>query len=122
MPLIPALGLLLALGFGSSALISYLAARSSIDSQIAGTTQPLSAETIDARLESLLFQKVAVARAMAANTFLESWLQGGETDPQRVIAYLDAVRAEIGATTAFLVSEASGRYYHPDGILKRVSP
>lgn len=90
MPLIPALGLLLALGFGSSALISYLAARSSIDSQIAGTTLPLSAETIDARLESLLFQKVAVARAMAA--------------------------------TAFLVSDASGRYYHPDGILKRVSP
>lgn len=121
MPLLPALGLLLALGFGSSALISYLAARASIESQIAGTTLPLSAETIDAELESLLFQKVAVARAMSANTFLEQWLEAGEGDPARVIAYLKGVRAEIGATTAFLVSEASGRYYHPDGILKQVS-
>lgn len=121
MPLLPALGLLLALGFGSSALISYLAARASIDTQIAETTLPLSAETIDAELEGQLFQKVAVARAMAANTFLEQWLEGGEADPARVIAYLKGVRAEIGATTAFLVSEASGRYYHPDGILKRVS-
>jgi len=122
MPLLPALGLLLALGFGSSAMISYLAARSSIDRQIAGTTLPLSAETIYAELESQLFQKVAVARAMAANTFLEQWLRSGEADPDRVIAYLAAIRAEIGATTAFLVSESSRRYYHPDGVLKRLSP
>ncbi len=121
MPLLPALGLLLALGFGSSALISYLSARSSIDTQIAETTLPLSAETIDAELEGQLFQKVAVARAMAANTFLEEWLGSGERNPQQVIAYLKGVRAEIGATTAFLVSQASGRYYHPDGILKQVS-
>jgi diguanylate cyclase (GGDEF)-like protein len=121
MPLLPALGLLLALGFGSSALISYLAARASNESQIAGTTLPLSAETIDAELESQLFQKVAVARAMAANTFLEQWLEAGEQDPAQVIAYLKGVRREIGATTAFLVSESSGRYYHPDGVLKRVS-
>lgn len=121
MPLLPALGLLLALGFGSSALISYLAARSSIDTQIAETTLPLSAETIDAELEGQLFQKVAVARAMAANSFLEQWLEAGERDPARVIAYLRGIRSEIGATTAFLVSETSGRYYHPDGILKQVS-
>lgn len=121
MPLLPALGLLLALGFGSSALISYLAARASIDRQIAETTLPLSAETIDAELESQLFQKVAVARAMAANTFLEQWLESGEHDPARVIAYLKGVRAEIGATTAFLVSETSGRYYHPNGVLKRIA-
>lgn len=121
MPLLPALGLLLALGFGSSAVISYLAARSSIDSQIEGTTLPLSSETIDAELESQLFQKVAVARAMAANTFLTNWLRNGERDPASVIAYLASIRAEIGATTAFFVSAASGRYYHPDGILKVVS-
>lgn len=122
MPLLPALGLLLALGFGSSAMISYLAARSSINSQIADTTLPLTAETIDAELESQLFQKVAVARAMAANTFLAQWLLNGEADPPRVISFLRSIQAELGATTTFLVSEASGRYYHPDGILKRVSP
>lgn len=121
MPLLPALGLLLALGFGSSALISYLAARASIDTQIAETTLPLSAETIDAELEGQLFQKVAVARAMAANSFLEDWLASGERNPAQVIAYLRGVRAEIDATTAFLVSQANGRYYHPDGILKQVS-
>ena len=121
-PLLPALGLLLALGFGGSSMISYLSARSSIDSQIADTTLPLTAETIDAELASQLFQKVAVGRAMAANTFLITWLDGGERNPAKVIAYLATLRSEVGATTAFFVSEKSGRYYHPDGILKRVSP
>lgn len=121
MPLLPALGLLLALGFGCSALISYLAARASLDTQIANTTLPLSAETIDAELESQLFQKVAVARGMAANTFLSHWLERGETNPDIIIAYLASIRREMGATTAFFVSAASGRYYHPDGVLKQVS-
>lgn len=120
-PLLPALGLLLALGFGSSALISYVSARASIDRQIAETTLPLSAEVIDAELESQLFQKVAVARAMAANTFLLQWLAAGERDPARVIAYLSTIRREVGATTAFFVSATTGRYYHPDGVLKVVS-
>jgi diguanylate cyclase (GGDEF)-like protein len=122
MPLIPALGLLLAFGFGGSAAISYLAARASIDRQIADTTLPLSAQTIDAELESQLFQKVAVARSMGANTFLQQWLSGGEKDPAKVIAYLSAIRREAGASTAFLASEKSGRYYHPDGVLKQLSP
>lgn len=121
MPLLPALGLLLALGFGSSAVISYLAARASIDTQITNTTLPLSAETIDAELESQLFQKVAVARGMAANTFLTHWLEHGESTPATVIAYLASIRREMGASTAFFVSAATGRYYHPDGVLKQVS-
>ncbi|MFM7311734.1 MAG: diguanylate cyclase [Cyanobium sp.] len=122
MRLVPALGLLLTFGFGSSAMISYLAARASIDRQIADTTLPLSAETIDAHLESHLFQKLAATRVMAANTFLERWLRSGERDPAEVIAYLRRIQNETDATTAFLVSEASRRYYHPEGILKQVSP
>lgn len=122
MPLLPALGLLLALGFGSSALISYVSARASIDRQIADSTLPLSAEVIDAELEGQLFQKVAVARAMAANTFLLQWLEGGEHHPASVIAYLASIRREVGATTAFFTSAQTGRYYHPDGVLKVISP
>lgn len=121
MPLLPALGLLLALGFGSSALISYVSARASIDRQIADSTLPLSAEVIDAELEGQLFQKVAVARAMAANTFLLQWLEGGERHPTSVIAYLASIRREVGATTAFFTSAQTGRYYHPDGVLKVIS-
>ena len=121
LPLLPSLGLLLAFGFGSSALISYLAARASIHTQIAETTLPLSSETIEAELESHLFQKVAVARIMAANTFLEHWLLAGEVDPASLIAFLKRVRAETDASTAFLASESSGRYYNHDGILTYLS-
>jgi len=121
MPLLPALGLLLALGFGASAAISYLAARATIDAQITNTTLPLSAETIDAELESQLFQKVAITRAMAANTFLAHWLEAGERNPASLIAYLSSIRGAVKATTAFFVSAATGRYYHPDGVLKQIS-
>jgi diguanylate cyclase (GGDEF)-like protein len=120
-PLLPALGLLLALGFAGSAVISYLAARATINVQITDTTLPLTAETIDAELESQLFQKVAITRAMAANTFLTHWLENGERNPASLITYLSSIRAAVKATTAFFVSEATGRYYHPDGVLKQVS-
>jgi hypothetical protein len=88
---LPALGLLLALVSGSSPLISDLQARAWIETQIVETTLPLGAETIDALLESQLFQKLAVARAMAANTFPQQWRRGGEADPERVIADLNGV-------------------------------
>ena len=121
-PLLPALGLLLALGFGASALISYLSARGSIHHQIADVALPQTAEIIQAELESRLFQKVAVGRAMAANSFLVQWLDRGERDPARMITYLGGVQRAVGAITAFFVSERSGQYYHPQGVLKRVSP
>jgi diguanylate cyclase (GGDEF)-like protein len=121
LPLLPALGLLLALGFGGSGLISYLAAQASIEAQIAEVALPQTAEIIQAELETQLFQKVAVTRAMAANSFLLQWLDEGEITPGKASSYLAGVQRDVGAITAFFVSETSGRYYHPNGVLKRVS-
>ena len=48
-------------------------------------------------------------------------MEEGERDEAEMVEYLRDLLSQYGATTAFFVSERSGRYYHPDGVLKIVS-
>lgn len=116
------MGLLLLLGFGGTSALSYFSVRGTLNRQLASSTLPLTAKAISADLERSLTRPVLVSSSMARNTFLMHWLADAEREPAKMVAYLRDVRSQYGATTAFFVSDRSGRYYHPDGVLKTVSP
>ncbi|MEB3333107.1 MAG: diguanylate cyclase [Synechococcaceae cyanobacterium] len=108
-------------GFSAVSLLSYQRARALLDRQITSSTLPLSSDAIIASLEHDLLQPVLASGLMADNTFLEDALRRGEAQPDQLSAYLKGIQQKTGAITTFLVSERSGRYYHPSGILKRLS-
>lgn len=116
------MGLLLVVGFGATSALSYFSARGTLHRQLATTTLPLTAQALSADVERYLTRPVLVSSAMARNTFLKSWVASGEQDQAQMVAYLRGVQTQYGATTAFFVSDRNGRYYHPDGVLKTVSP
>jgi diguanylate cyclase (GGDEF)-like protein len=119
---LPTMGLLLLLGFGGTTALIYFSARGTLNRQLTNSTLPLTAKAIKADLERTLTQPVLVSLSMARNTFLLRWLADGEREPAEMVAYLSDLRHQFRATTAFFVSDRSGRYYHPDGVLKTVSP
>jgi diguanylate cyclase (GGDEF)-like protein len=116
------MGLLLLLGFGGNSALSYFSARGTLHNQLASSTLPLTAKAITADLERSLTRPVLVSSVMARNTFLHQWVNGGEREQATIVTYLEDLRSQFGATTAFFVSERSGRYYHPSGVLKTLSP
>lgn len=109
-------------GFGATSLLSYLRARALMDHQITSNTLPLTSDAIIASLEHDLLQPVLVSGLMANNTFLEDSLSRGENQQKSLTDYLQSIQQKTGAITTFLVSEKTGRYYHPSGVLKRLAP
>ena len=114
-------GLLLA-GFTSLTWLNYLRARELLDRQITASTLPLTSDAIRASLKQDLLQPVLASGLMARNTFLEATLSQGDQQPEQLRQYLAGIQEKTGAITTFLVTEAHGRYYHPTGILKSLSP
>lgn len=115
------LSLLLGLGFLVTTLASYQVSRSAIRDSIVGRELPLTTDNIYSEIQKDLIRPVLIASTMASDTFLRDWVLGGEKDVVRVTRYLAEVKERYGAFTSFFVSEQSGNYYHPGGILKRVS-
>jgi diguanylate cyclase (GGDEF)-like protein len=109
-------------GLSAISLFSYLRARSLIDLQIVKNDLPLTSEAIVSGLEHDLLQPILASGLMADNTFLEDAISRGEYEPKLLTDYLQGVQDKTGAITTFLASERTGRYYHPSGVLKRLSP
>jgi diguanylate cyclase (GGDEF)-like protein len=118
---LPTMGLLLVCGFGASSAFSYFSARRILDRQLTNTTLPLTAQVLSGDVERYLTRPVLLSSSMARNIFLERWVAAGERDPAEIVNYLRDIQAQYGATTAFFVSDRTGRYYHPKGVLKSVS-
>ena len=108
-------------GFSAASWLSYQRARALMDRQITTSTLPLTSDAIISSLEHDLLQPVLASGLMADNTLLEDAIRGGEGQATRVSDYLKGIQQKTGAITTFLVSDASRRYYHPSGVLKRIS-
>jgi diguanylate cyclase (GGDEF)-like protein len=113
---------IIVMGFGGSSVLTFLAARDSIRSSIEGQVLPAAAESVYSQLRTDLVKPVFVSSMMANDSFLHDWAARGETDLPAIRRYLGRIAESYGAFTAFFVSEATGRYYYPGGILKAVSP
>ncbi|MFN2382297.1 MAG: diguanylate cyclase [Guyparkeria sp.] len=116
-----ALTILLTMGFVATSVIGYFVAKNSLEKQIAEETLPLTSDNIFSEIERDLLRSILISSLMAHDTFVRDWVVGGEENQDAIIRYLAEIQAKYDTTTAFFVSEASRRYYHPDGVLKTVS-
>jgi len=112
---------LLAMGFVATSLASYFVAEDALESQIAEESLPLTSDNIFSEIERDLLRSILISSLMAHDTFVRDWTRDGEDDPERIIRYLGEIQRKYDTTTAFFVSEATRRYYHPDGVIKTVS-
>jgi len=78
-------------------------------------------------ISSELSEPITVSRSMANNTLLIDALEneefaGAEATAQTVAEYLSAQKDTFGCEAAFVVSDASKRYYSYGGINKKLDP
>ena len=115
------LGAIVCLGFAVVAGFTYTNALESARREVRNTTLPLALDALSADLQRELTEPVLLAASMAANSFLSDWQAGGEVPTAAVLRYLRSVQDLRHSSTTFFVSDRSGRYYHPQGILKTIS-
>jgi diguanylate cyclase (GGDEF)-like protein len=116
------LAVILSLGFATVAAFSYANALNAARRQVVESTLPLTLDALSADLKQEFVRPILFSSAMAANTLLIDWQTAGEEPVDQVQTYLKRVQAQHGTTTAFFVSDRTGRYYHPDGVLKTIKP
>ncbi len=116
-----ALTILLTLGFVATSVIGYFVAEDSLEKQIAEETLPLTSDNIFSEIERDLLRSILISSLMAHDTFVRDWVIEGEEDQEAIIRYLAEIQQKYDTTTAFFVSDASRRYYHPNGVLRTVS-
>lgn len=112
---------LLVAGFLATSLVSYWVARQSLAEQTAGTTLPLTSDTIYSEIQRDLLRPILVSQQMAHDTFVRDWAVGGEAQPERMVKFLKEIQARHGTVSSFFVSDVTREYYHATGILKDVS-
>lgn len=115
------LGTLLLLGFLATTLVSYFVSKNQIHRSIVENELPLTSDNIYSEIQKDLIRPVFIASMMAGDTFLRDWVLQGETDVPAMTKYLGEVRTRYGTFTSFFVSERTRRYYHPEGMLRKVS-
>ncbi len=118
--LITILCLVLFTGFLCVNLINYFSVKKTMrENEIYGSL-PLTRDNIYTEIQRDLMRPVFVSSLMAHDTFLKDWVLHGEQNTATVEKYLQEIRSKYGFFTAFFVSEATGKYYYYDGILKTV--
>ena len=119
--LILIISLLLVFGFFSTSLISYMVSRKSLRAEIETNTLPLTGDNIYSEIQRDLLSPVFISSLIASDTFMRDWILTGETDIKNITKYLNEIQEKYKTVTAFLVSDKTKIYYHPKGILKKVS-
>jgi diguanylate cyclase (GGDEF)-like protein len=115
------LTILLFTGFVTTSFVSYFVAHKSITDQIVETTLPLTSDNIYSEIQRDLLSPIFISSLMANDTFVRDWALGGEQDEKAIIRYLTEIQKKYGTISSFFVSEKTGKYYHPKGILKKIS-
>ncbi len=113
--------ILLLAGFALTLLTSYFVAYKSLGEEIRQNSLPLTSDNIYAEMQKDLVLSIHISSLMAHDTFVRDWVIDGEHDPERMSRYLQEIQEKYETITAFFVSEESKKYYHPEGVLKKVS-
>lgn len=112
--------LVVMIGFISTAVLNY---RINYDRAVQNVEQMpvLAAEGIYQRVDAIFAEPVSVSRAMANDSLLKDFLRDESCIPHEpyiheMQEYLGGYRNIYGFDSVFLVSEATARYYHFDGL------
>lgn len=115
------IAILLVTGFALIMLTSYLVAYRSLGEEISQYSLPLTSDNIYSEIQKDLILPIYISSLMANDTFLRDWVISGEKDAGRIVRYLDEIQKKYNTVTSFFVSDKTRNYYHPDGILKKVT-
>lgn len=116
---------ILVFGFLSTSLISFFSSKSAIRSAIVDSELPLTTDNIYSEIQKDLITPVFTSSMMASDTFLRDWILEGEKSELKVTKYLSDVKERSSATTSFLVSENTHKYYYdnaPTRIIDKRNP
>jgi len=125
MRMIPLIGVILAIGFLITNMVSYLVAVDTVRQSIVETELPLTGSNIYSEIQTDLVRPILVSSLMANDTFVQDWLHSGELDLGAITRYLKRIQSQYNTFTAFLVSRDTQAYYHfqaPPRHLKRDDP
>lgn len=109
------------IGFLATSLMAYFVAKDSLTDRLQQEMLPLTSDNIYSEIQRDLLQPLLISSLMANDVFVFDWINNGELDANKMTSYLAQIQKKYHTITAFLVSEHSGSYYHPSGVLKRVS-
>lgn len=115
------IGLILVVGMLGTSLTSFFVSRASIRTQLTDNTLPLVGDTIYSEIQRDLLRPVFISSLMSSNTFVHDWVENGESDVGTMSRYLDKIQSDYGTSTVFFVSDKTKNYYHPTGLLHRLS-
>lgn len=107
-----------------STLLTAVLVRSSTVERISEAEIPATLSAVSAQVAREIEARLAVARTMASNVPVNTWLAGGESASQRssIVQYLDNVLKQESAFTTFLISGESGNYYTREGLSRQLDP
>ena len=104
-----------------TSLAGYFVSLSSLRSEIRHNELPLTSDNVYSEIQRDLVRPTFVSSLMASDTFLRDWVLQGEKDPGEVTRYLGEIQKKYHTVTSFLVSDKTLLYYHPKGVIKKVS-
>lgn len=113
---------LLITGFLLTSLASYFISIASLRHQVTYNELPLTSDNIYSEIQRDLLQPLFISSLMASDTFLRDWVINEEQSHDAIIRYLREIQENYGTITAFFISERTRNYYHPDGLVRQISP
>lgn len=107
-----------------STIMTGMLIKNSTVERISSSEIPATLTGVAAQVALEIETRLAVARTMAGNVFVKRWLQQGENERQHttLTTYLQQLKQDEQAITAFLVSGDSGNYYTENGLARRLNP
>ncbi len=115
------ISIIVLIGFLATSLIGYFVARSSISQRLQQEMLPLTSDNIYSEIQRDLLHPLVISSLMANDVFVFDWVNEGEKDPKKMQSYLSQIQKKYNTITAFFVSSKTQNYYHPTGIIKKVS-
>lgn len=112
---------ILLLGFTITSVLSYLVSKENAKNSAITQTLPLISDNIYSMIETDFMDPINTSSLMANDTFLMNWVMAGEDDAEQISGYLSRIKERYGYTSAFFVSDITGKYYTPNGVLKTIS-
>ncbi len=119
--LVAIISLLMIVGFSSTSLVSYLVANNSLNDHIRSNTLPLTSDNIYSEIQRDVLPTVIISSVMAQDTFVRDWIKSGEQNIDQITQYLSSIQSRYSTATAFFVSDKTSNYYHPTGLVRKIS-
>lgn len=116
------LGMILIFSFTGISYLNYVVTKTSVHAEILRNDLPLTMENIYSELTAELTRPLVVSSSMASDTFLQDWISNGEKDTDKIVRYLEQLRAKYQFFTSFFISTTTSNYYRYSGIHKTISP